>query len=128
MSKIFRAKGRIIRENESRPVKRKRNESNRIRNKTVAFRLTAEEADLLDALVESSGLLKQDYIVQALLEHKVLYCGSPKMADGIEKHLKAIMKKMANSEFMKTLGREDFIYLEKVLNLYQEIEKEKKRN
>lgn len=124
MSKIFRSKGRINRESEKLPIKKKRNEYNRFRNKTVAFRVTAEESDLLNNLVESSGLSKQDYITQAMLEHQITYLGSPKMADGIEKHLKAITKKLMNVDFMKTINKEDFIYLEKILNLYQEIKKE----
>lgn len=123
MSKIFRAKGVVKREREKLPEKKKPIESNRLRNKTVAFRLTPEEYDLLNNLVESSGLVKQDYILQALLKHQIVYQGSPKMADGLQKHLTSIMRKLKKKDFNNTLNKEDLIYLEKILKLYEEIKK-----
>ena len=44
-----------------------RDEHNRWRNKTVAFRMSPEEATQLDAAVRLSGLTKQDYITKKLL-------------------------------------------------------------
>lgn len=44
----------------------------RFRNRTVAFRLSDAEADRLNQLVAISGLTKQDYITQCLLERKVV--------------------------------------------------------
>lgn len=38
----------------------------RWRNKTVAFRVSEEEAKLIDDLVALSGLTKQDYIIRRL--------------------------------------------------------------
>ena len=43
---------------------------NRWRNRQVAFRLSPEEADLLDTYVRLSGLTKQDYITRRLLDRK----------------------------------------------------------
>ena len=40
---------------------------NRWRSRQVAFRLSPEEADLLDTYVKLSGLTKQDYITRRLL-------------------------------------------------------------
>ena len=44
----------------------------RYRNRTVAFRLSDAEADRLNQLVAISGLTKQDYITQCLLDHAVV--------------------------------------------------------
>ena len=41
---------------------------NRWRSKTVAFRMSPEEADQLDAFVQMSGLPKQDYLIQRALQ------------------------------------------------------------
>ena len=38
-----------------------KDDHNRWRNKTVAFRMSPEEANQLDAFVQMSGLPKQDY-------------------------------------------------------------------
>ena len=44
----------------------------RFRNRTVAFRMSDAEADRLNQLVAVSGLTKQDYITQCLLERKIV--------------------------------------------------------
>ena len=44
----------------------------RWRNRNVGFRVSEEEAKLLDDLVELSGLAKQDYILRRLLNREVV--------------------------------------------------------
>ena len=50
---------------------------NRWRNKTVAFRVSAEEDLHLEALVKLTGLTKQDYIIRRLLERDVVSRATP---------------------------------------------------
>ena len=50
---------------------------NRWRNKTVAFRVSAEEDLHLEALVKLTGLTKQDYIIRRLLERDVVVQATP---------------------------------------------------
>lgn len=52
--------------------KKKLDKHGRWRSVTVAFRVSPEEAALLDALVSLSGLTKQDYITARLLERDVV--------------------------------------------------------
>ena len=52
---------------------------NRWRNKTVAFRVSAEEDLHLEALVKLTGLTKQDYIIRRLLERDVVVQGNPRV-------------------------------------------------
>ena len=51
----------------------------RWRNRNVGFRVSEEEAKLLDELVELSGLAKQDYILRRLLNCEVVVQGNPKV-------------------------------------------------
>ena len=44
---------------------------NRWRNKTIAFRMSPEEAEQLDVNVRLSGLSKQDYLIQRALQKKI---------------------------------------------------------
>ena len=41
---------------------------NRWRSKTVAFRMSPEEANTLDEFVRLSGLTKQDYLIDRALQ------------------------------------------------------------
>lgn len=51
----------------------------RRRNRNVGFRVSEEEAKLLDNLVELSGLAKQDYILRRLLNREIVVQGNPKV-------------------------------------------------
>lgn len=51
----------------------------RWRKRTVAFRVSEEEAKLLDDCVRLSGLTKQDYILRRLLHREVVVQGNPRV-------------------------------------------------
>ena len=71
----------------------------RWRNKTVAFRVSEEEAKLIDTQVALSGLTKQDYIVRRLQCLDVVVQGNPRV-------YKALRNQMANIyEELKRLER-----------------------
>lgn len=43
----------------------------RQRSKTISFRMSPEEAEVLDSLVAASGMTKQDYITSCLIDHRI---------------------------------------------------------
>ena len=49
----------------------------RLRNKIISFRMSKEEAELLDRRVLMSGLTKQDFIVNSLLGKEIAVYGNP---------------------------------------------------
>ena len=56
-----------------------RDNKNRWRNKTVAFRVSPEEDEQIEAAVRLSGLTKQDYITRRLLCPEVVVLGNPEV-------------------------------------------------
>jgi len=62
----------------------------RWRNHTVAFRVSDEEAKLLNDLVALSGLTKQDYITRRLLCRDVVVQGNPKVYKALKNQMAAI--------------------------------------
>ena len=63
---------------------------NRWRSKTVAFRMSPEEANQLDAFVQMSGLPKQDYLIQRALQREVVVIGNPRVYKGLRIQMEAI--------------------------------------
>ena len=63
---------------------------NRWRNKTVAFRMSPEEANQLDAFVQMSGLPKQEYLIQRALQREVVVNGNPRVYKGLRIQMEAI--------------------------------------
>ena len=56
-----------------------RDQHNRWRNHTVAFRVSPEEGAEIDRLVALSGLTKQDYITRRLTNREVVVNGNPRV-------------------------------------------------
>ena len=75
-----------------------RDEHNRWRNRQVAFRLSQEEAEQLDIAVSLSGLTKQDYIIQCLLNRKVVIQGNPRVYKALRNQLGAVLAELQRIE------------------------------
>ena len=71
---------------------------NRWRNRQVAFRLSREEADLLDAYVRLSGLTKQDYITRRLLNRDIVVQGNPRVYKALRDQLAAVLGELRRME------------------------------
>jgi len=71
---------------------------NRWRNKTVAFRVSPEENEQIDAAVRLSGLTKQDYITKRLLCRDVVVQGNPKVYKALRDELAAVLGELRRIE------------------------------
>ena len=71
---------------------------NRWRNRQVAFRLSPEEADLLDTYVCLSGLTKQDYITRRLLNRDIVVQGNPRVYKALRNQLAAVLGELRRVE------------------------------
>ena len=84
---------------------------NRWRNKTVAFRVSEEEDQLLETFVKISGLTKQDYITSRLLCKDVVVQGNPRVFKTLRDQFAAVLEELrrieageeVNDELMKTI-------------------------
>ncbi len=79
---------------------------NRWRNKTVAFRVSPEEADLLDTYVRLSGLTKQDYITRRLLNRDIVVQGNPRVYKALRDQLAAVLGELRRIEAGGDVGDE----------------------
>lgn len=63
---------------------------NRWRNKTVAFRMSPEEARQLDVNVKLSGLTKQDYLISRSLQQDIVVVGNPRVYKALKTQMAQI--------------------------------------
>lgn len=75
-----------------------RDEHNRWRNKTVAFRVSPEEDKQIEAFVQLSGLTKQDYITRRLLCCDVVVQGNPRVYKALRNQLTAVLDELKRIE------------------------------
>ena len=64
-----------------------RDEHNRWRSKTVAFRVSPEEDAQIERYVQLSGLTKQDYITRRLTHKDVIVQGNPRVFKALRNQL-----------------------------------------
>ena len=78
-----------------------RDEKNRWRNKTIAFRVSPEENDLINARVAASGLTKQEFLTSNMLNTRITVRGSSRVYYGLQKDLEMVygeLKRIAAGE------------------------------
>ena len=75
-----------------------RDEHNRWRNKTVAFRVSPEEDEQIEIAVRLTGLTKQDYITRWLLCRDVVVQGNPRVYKALRDQLAAVLEQLQRIE------------------------------
>lgn len=75
-----------------------RDEHNRWRNKTVAFRVSPEEDEQIEIAVKLTGLTKQDYITRRLLCRDVVVQGNPRVFKALRNQLAAVLEQLQRIE------------------------------
>ena len=77
---------------------RKLDNRGRWRNKTVAFRVSEEEAKQIDVCVRLSGLTKQDYIVRRLMCRDIVVQGNPRVYKALRDQFAAVLDELRRIE------------------------------
>lgn len=75
-----------------------RDNHNRWRNKTVAFRVSPEEDRQIETFVKLSGLTKQDYITRRLTCKDVVVQGNPMVYKALRDQLAAVLDELRRIE------------------------------
>lgn len=89
----------------------------RWRNRNVGFRVSEEEAKLLDDLVELSGLAKQDYILRRLLNREVVVQGNPKVFKALKHQMTQIYEELKRLEAVSDDNEELLIVVEMIATI-----------
>lgn len=75
-----------------------RDEHNRWRSKTVAFRVSPEEDAQIERYVQLSGLTKQDYITRRLTHKDVMVQGNPRVFKALRNQLAEVLLELQRIE------------------------------
>jgi len=75
----------------------------RWRSHTIAFRISPEENDDLNARVRMSGLTKQDYIIRRVQCRDVVVQGNPRVFKALRNQLVAVLEELQRIESGKRI-------------------------
>ena len=70
----------------------------RWRNRTVGFRVSEEEAKMIDRMVALSGLTKQEYILRKLMDWEVTVQGNPRVYKALKNQMQQIYGELKRLE------------------------------
>lgn len=79
---------------------------NRWRNKTIAFRMSPEEAKQLDKFVKLSGYTKQDYLIKRTLQQEVKVVGNPRVYKALKNQMAEIYSELKRFEKCEDISGE----------------------
>jgi len=121
-----REKNKKKRTAEEEKERLRKKDKNRKRNFTVAFRMTEIENELLNEKVKLSGRLKQDYLTEAALNHKVIFVGDRSVFNTMMGILKNIENELKRIEKASEINESDIYLLKTTIEMMGNLfEKEK---
>lgn len=78
----------------------------RMRSKTIAFRMSPEEADLLQRYADMSGMTKQDYLISRILQREVTVVPNKRMQLYMEENMLYVFKELRRHDAGRVLPRD----------------------
>lgn len=94
---------------------------NRLRSVVVGFRMSPEEAGLLNRLVKVSGLNKQNYLINRALQRDVIVNGNPRVFIGLKKELIALYNELQRLNNCSQISDEQFILFNQIVKILNEM-------
>ena len=97
-----------------------KDEKNRWRNKSVGFRVSQEEWDLISDKVRLCGYSKkQDYIMDCLANHQITAKGNPLMLTQFRADLKKILAELERINSLEEVDEEFFVPIKTMLEILE---------
>lgn len=97
----------------------------RWRSKTIAFRISPEENELLEDFVRLTGLTKQEYIIRRVLEREVIILPNPRVRKALKGEMTGLCEVLAGISKAGDLSSETIAVLEFIGKIYDGLTDEK---
>lgn len=104
-----------------------KDDKNRWRNKTIAFRLSPEENEELEKRYRLLGYrTKQDYLIDAVLKNKVMAIGNMQMLYQFKRSLEEILAELQRINKAENMGEEMMSSIRTMLEIMQAVKEQSK--
>lgn len=89
----------------------------RFRSVTVGFRMSPEEADLLNRLVKISGMNKQDYLIDRALQTEITVISNPRVYIGLKRELTKLCEELNRINNSSDISTEQITLIEQIVTI-----------
>ena len=96
----------------------------RWRHRTVAFRVSEEEAVLIDREVALTGLTKQEYITRRLLNSDVVVQGNPRVFKALRNQMEEMLAELRRIEKYSDDNEELFYTIQMIASIMDGMKEE----
>ena len=90
----------------------------RWRSKTIAFRISPEEDEEINQIVELTGLTKQDYITANMMRHQLRIIPNPRVHKALKTYFVSVVEQLQRIEKAGELTDEFVTVLRFALTIY----------
>lgn len=101
-----------------------RDDHNRWRNKTVAFRVSPEDDKQIETYVQLSGLTKQDYITRRLTHKDIVVQGNPRVFKALRNQLADVLTELQRIEAGGEVNDELLDLIEMIADIFGGLKEE----
>ena len=101
-----------------------RDDHNRWRNKTVAFRVSPEEDKQIETYVQLSGLTKQDYITRRLTHKDIVVQGNQRVFKALRNQLADVLTELQRIEAGGEVNDELLDLIEMIADIFGGLKEE----
>lgn len=101
-----------------------RDDHNRWRNKTIAFRVSPEEDKQIETYVRLSGLTKQDYITRRLTHKDIVVQGNPRAFKALRNQLADVLTELQRIEAGGEVNDELLDLIEMIADIFGGLKEE----
>jgi len=98
----------------------------RFRNKIIAFRVSPEENEILNAKVKMSGLTKQDYLIDCSTDKEITVQPNSYVYKSLKNQLQVFIKRFKEISSLDELSLDETIVLEVLLKTINGLKENKK--
>jgi len=107
--------------------KKNLDQKGRWRSMTVAFHVSPEENESINAAVRLSGMTKQEYITKRLLDREIVVNGNPKVYLALKKEMTKICAELERIETKDGVDSDLCELIELIARTMDGLKKERKR-
>ena len=105
-----------------------RDDQGRWRSKTIAFRISPEENDLLEQFVRLSGVTKQEYIIRHVLQQQVAVIPNTRVHKALREKMEQLCKEFQRVGNAGDVSPEVLSVLQMTSKIYDGLKKEEEHN
>ncbi len=96
----------------------------RFRSITIGFRVSPEENEQISRMVMMSGLTKQDYLTNNMLQHSIIVQGNPRVYKGLKTQMEAICRELSRLSAASEISTELSEVMETAFSILADMNKE----